>query len=77
MCAGETRTWVGPEPPYNTPIKAEFVSVANGQVELNYIEYVDEKCRDLHGKPFHKKGKVIHKIHVPLAKLSASNRRWV
>ena len=33
---GETRTWVGPEPPYNKPIKAKFISIANGQVELSY-----------------------------------------
>jgi hypothetical protein len=75
--AGETRTWVGPEPPYDAPVKAEFVSVANGQVELSRVENVDQKYRDPHGRTVHKKEKVVRKIYVPLAKLSASNRRWI
>ena len=75
--AGETCTWSGPERPYNKPINAKFISIANGQVELSYTEDVDKNWRDPYGRHFHMWGKATCAVYVPLAKLSASNRRWV
>jgi hypothetical protein len=78
-CAGTTRKWAatGLDSPYNTPFDAEFVKVANGTVWLSHSREVTRSLRDLNGRWFKQKGQESCQIGVPLAHLSASDRKWV